>query len=261
MSLGARLSAYWSSFQAELFPWLEEETGPLGERYERFVMVLELVRVETFLPYLNGVPGCPRKDRAALARAFIVKAVFDLATTRALIERLAIDRTLRRLCGWTRVGEVPSEATFSRAFADFSASALPSRLHEALIKNTHEDRLVGHVSRDATAIEVRERPAPKPEKPRRRRGRPRKGEERPKERRRLERQAEMSLPEMLDDLPRACAVGTKRNAKGHQTSWIGYKMHIDVRCTSTWPTARSRSVAFSPPPPCMTVRPPSRWPP
>ena len=107
MSLGARLSAYWSSFQAELFPWLEEETGPLGERYERFVMVLELVRVETFLPYLNGVPGCPRKDRAALARAFIAKAVFDLATTRALIERLAIDRTLRRLCGWTRVGEVP----------------------------------------------------------------------------------------------------------------------------------------------------------
>ncbi len=28
--------------------------------------------------------------------------------------------------------------------------------------------------------------------------------------------------------PRACAVGTKRNAKGHQTSWTGYKMHIDV---------------------------------
>ena len=28
----------------------------------------------------------------------------------------------------------------------------------------------------------------------------------------------MSLPEMIADLPRACDVGTKRNAKGHQES-------------------------------------------
>ena len=35
----------------------------------------------------------------------------------------------------------------------------------------------------------------------RKRGRPRKGEERPREKRRLERQADMSLAEMLADLP------------------------------------------------------------
>ena len=39
---------------------------------------------------------------------------------------------------------------------------------------------------------------------------------------RLERQLTMSLPQMLADLPRACDVGTKRNAKGHTTSWIVY---------------------------------------
>jgi hypothetical protein len=44
----------------------------------------------------------------------------------------------------------------------------------------------------------------------------------------LERQANMSLAEMLSDLPNHCAVGTKRNAKGHTTSWIGYKLHLDV---------------------------------
>ncbi len=33
---------------------------------------------------------------------------------------------------------------------------------------------------------------------------------------------------MLPDLPRACDVGTKRNAKGHTTSWIGYKLHVDT---------------------------------
>src|SRR5271156_4036455 len=33
---------------------------------------------------------------------------------------------------------------------------------------------------------------------------------------------------MVSDLPTHCAVGTKRNAKGHTTSWIGYKLHLDV---------------------------------
>ena len=82
-------------------------------------------------------------------------------------------------------------------------------------------------SRDTT----REKPAPKPKaaKPKRRkRGRPRKGEEQAKEPSRLERQLTMSLPQMLADLPRACDVGTKRNAKGHTTSWIGYKLHVDT---------------------------------
>jgi hypothetical protein len=81
-----------------------------------------------------------------------------LPTTAMLIERLAVDKTLRRLCGWEHRGEVCSEATFSRAFAEFARSALPSRIHEALIKRTYEDRLVGHISRDATAIEAREKP-------------------------------------------------------------------------------------------------------
>ena len=232
MSLRRILSQYWFGLQERLFPALEEAIGPLGERYQSFVAVLEFVRVERFLPHFTGLPGRPREDRAALARAFIAKAVFDLTTTRALIERLAIDRTLRRLCGWNEVREIPSEATFSRAFGGFADSALPSRLHEALIEHTLHDHLVGHLSRDSTAIEGREKPTPKPPqpaKPKRKRGRPRKDEQRPpKQPRRLERQPDMSLPEMIADLPRACDVGTKRNAKGHQESWIGYKLHIDA---------------------------------
>ncbi len=156
--------------------------------------------------------------------------MFDVPTTRALIERLEADKTLRRLCGWSFRGEIPSEATFSRAFAEFSEGALSARLHEALVKQTLGDHLVRHVSRDSTAIEACEKPRPKAkaEKPKRKRGRPRKGEERPKEQRRVERQLKMTLPQMLGDLPKACDVGTKRNSKGHTTSWIGYKLHIDA---------------------------------
>ena len=232
MSLREMLSDYWYAFQQELFPRLESELGPMGERYELFVAVLELVRVEALLPYFRGQVGRPEEDRAALARAFIAKAVFDIPTTRGLIERLEVDGRLCRLCGWSGAGRLPSEATFSRAFSEFAESGLASRLHETLIARTMDGHLVEHISRDATAIEAREKPAPKPKaakpKRRRKRGRPRKGEARAKEPSRLERQLTMSLPQMLADLPRACDVGSKRNAKGHTTSWIGYKLHVDT---------------------------------
>ncbi len=169
---------------------------------------------------MAGGPGRPPEDRRALARAFLAKAVFDVPTTRALIERLQIDVPVRRLCGWTRAGAVPSEATFSRAFA---ASGLPERLHASLVAKTLGHRLVGHISRDATAIPAREKATLKPPPPKRKRGRPRKGEKRPPHRR-LERQQGMTLA----DLPLACDVGTKRNAKGYKESWTGYKLYIDA---------------------------------
>lgn len=255
MSLRETLIGYWLHVQHELLPWLDDAVGPLGEPHRQLVNVLGLARIEAFVPSFAGLPGRPLSERAALARAFVAKAVFNFPTTRLLIDMLAADKTLRRLCGWQRVGEVPSEATFSRAFAGFAETALPSRLHEALIKESHADRLVGHISRDSTAIEAREKPVAKPEQPapvKHRRGRPRKGEVRPPPPvRRIERQVGMDLAEMLADLPRHCDVGAKRNAKGHQETWIGYKLHIDtadgeipVSCVLTAASVHDSQVAI-----------------
>ena len=233
MSLKETLSTYWLHIQEELLPWLNDTTcGPLNEHHKQLISVLGMARIEAFLPGWPGLPGRPLSERSAVARAFVAKAVFNFSTTRLLIEILSADKTLRRLCGWQRAGEVPSEATFSRAFAAFAASALPSRLHAALIQETHADRLVGHISRDSTAIEAREKPAksnkPAPD-PKHKRGRPRKGENRPiPPPSRIERQRGMTLAAMLADLPRARDVGAKRNAKGYQETWIGYKLHIDT---------------------------------
>ena len=230
MSLRDTLSIYWLTIQGNLFPWLEEELGPLTEKQQQLVTVLEMVRLEAFLRHWFGVVGRPLSDRAALARSFVAKAVYQIKTTKMLIDRLGSDRSLRQICGWERKGQIPSESTFSRAFSEFAESELPSRVHEALIVKTHKDRLVGHISRDSTAIEVREKPikTEKSEKPKRKPGRPKKGEEQPKEEKRLERQPRMSLLQMLADLPRQCNVGTKRDSKGYKTSWIGYKLHVDV---------------------------------
>jgi hypothetical protein len=256
MSLKETLSTYWVHVQEELLPWLNDTTcGPLNEHHKQLVSVLGMARIDAFLPGWPGLPGRPLSERSALARAFVAKAVFNFPTTRLLIEMLSADKTLRRLCGWQRAGEVPSEATFSRVFAEFATSALPSRLHEALIQDTHADRLIGHISRDSTAIEAREKPAKsdKPAaEPKRQRGRPRKGEIRPAPQpSRIERQHGMTLTAMLADLPRACDVGAKRNAKGHQESWIGYKLHIDtadgeipVSCVLTAASVHDSQVAI-----------------
>ena len=89
-----------------------------------------------------------------MARAFVTKMVYDMATTRILLDRLQTDPTVRRICGWERKEEVPSESTFSRAFAEFADSRLPERVHQALIEQHLGEQVVGHISRDSTAIEA-----------------------------------------------------------------------------------------------------------
>jgi hypothetical protein len=227
----ATLSQTWFMVQTSLFPWLTEELGPLTEKQQELVTTLELMRIEEFIGSSRGYPGRPPQDRTAIARAFVAKMVYNLSTTRALLDRLETGISLRRICGWERKNDVPDEWTFSRAFAGFSESRLPERVHEAFIKKSYQGETVGHNSRDATAIEAREKPLKKEpvENVAAKRGRPKQGEERVKPLTRIEKQANgMSLDEMLDDLPKACDVGTKKNSKGYKVSWIGYKLHLDV---------------------------------
>lgn len=129
-----------------------------------------------------------------------------------------------------RVSDIPEEWTFSRAFAEFSNSQLPERVHESFIKKHYKGEIVGHNSRDSTAIDAREKPLKKEtvKQAPKKRGRPKKGDVRIKKPTRIERQAAgMNLSDMLDDLPKSCDVGTKKNAKGYKTSWTGYKFPID----------------------------------
>ena len=227
------LSNIWNRFQASLFPWLQEELGELTGKQQQLIEVLEIAQIETHLPYVGQVPGRPPEDRCAIARAFVAKAVYHLPTTEMLLDQLKSDITLRRICGWEKKQDIPSRATFSRAFAEFAESQLAERVHAAIIDTHLGNQLIGHICRDSTAITAREKPEKKAVKaeaiPPKKRGRPKKGEERIKEPTRLEKQsAGMSLTEMKDDLPTACNVGTKRNSKGYKTSWIGYKLHIDA---------------------------------
>jgi transposase len=226
------LSTIWNRFQTTLFPWLREQLGDFTSKQQQLIEVLEITQIEAHIPYTGRGRGRPSKDRRAIARAFIAKAVYNMSTTEILLDRLESDIKLRRVCGWEQIRDLPSRSTFSRAFAEFAEYELTQKAHAQIIDDYLGEQLIGHISRDSTSIHAREKPEEKKavEKQRaKKRGRPKKGEERIKEPTRIEKQfAGMSIAAMKSDLPTACNVGTKKSSKGYKTSWIGYKLHIDA---------------------------------
>lgn len=226
------------AFQQSLFPRLEEELGPLSPAMRLLSAVLSLVPAATLASTRRAATGRPPRDRAALAAAFLAKAVFNLATTRQLIDRLKHDRALRQLCGWRHAKQIPSESKFSRAFAQFAAIQLPQRLQEAFVATTQHNRLIGHIARDSTAISARERAseAVLEQKRQAKKQKAAKSRKKPKQRKakaadrgtRIQRQRHQSTEEMVAALPKLCDIGTKKNSQGHQNHWHGYKLHIDV---------------------------------
>jgi hypothetical protein len=232
--------------QEDLFPVLQTVTGPLSGQMQLLVSVISLAPLGRLLSARRAVTGRPAKDRAALATAFMAKAILNIPTTRDLIGRLRVDEALRQCCGWSTVQALPHESKFSRAFAEFAQTQLPQQLHEAVIAATQQQRLIGHIARDSTAIPVRERypeteqqkaakaARQKAKKSGGRRGRKKgskggfvraKAAERGT---RIQRQRHQKLARQLKDLPQHCDTGVKKNTKGHEQYWRGYKLHLDV---------------------------------
>lgn len=244
--------------QVDLFPILQTYfSDPMTDKQKRLITILEILQVEDYVktPELQWM-GRKLVDRYAIARAFVAKAVYRFPTTRALMEGLDTMPNLRGICGFSgrgfrtvkkarrengeliveRVQEstLPSEATFSRAFAEYSASELGDRVLNAMVTLHLSDQLIGHVSRDSTAIKGNEKPVkmkvkeetvaqkPKPK------GRPKKGEVRNKKERRLDRQVGQTASAAIGELPAVCTVGAKKNAQGYKETWIGYKLHVDT---------------------------------
>jgi hypothetical protein len=256
-SLLQLLSQYGNLLQTEIFPVLQEGTEEWDESHRQFVRILSLLHLDRFTESQYG-PGRPPASRANIARAFVAKAVLGIPQTKSLRERLVNDGVLRGLCGWQHAKDVPGKWTFSRAFQEFSRSELPQRVHATLIEQAYQGRLVGHISRDATSVEVREKAQPKPaiasKQPSRKKNR------RPEEMSRIERQAlpGTTLAQMLEELPRGCDKGCKTNSKGSKDWWVGYKLHMDVAdghvpisCILTSASVHDSQVAI--PLACMTA--------
>jgi len=238
MNLVERVSWLKTKIQEDLFPHLRKcFEDPTTEKQKQLIMVLEIVQVERHIKsHLTQWMGRPLQDRYSIARAFVAKSAYNYPTTKALKEALHTMPNLRMICGFVKRNDIPSESTFSRAFSEFAKSELGDKVHKALIDEHLSEQIIGHISRDATAIEGNEKPAKKTldkeeiKVESRKRGRPKKGEirEDKKEDKRLDKQVNQTPVEALKEIPTVCDIGCKTNAQGYKETWIGYKFHVDT---------------------------------
>ena len=226
MKLTEKVSWLMGRLQRSLFPSLEQCcVSPLSEQEKHLVKILEIIEIERHIPRSRQWTGRPAAERRAIGLSYVAKAVFGYPHTRSLINELHGRPNLRLICGFPKEQDVPSESTFSRAFAEFAKHGLGTVLHDDLVQVYLQDELIGHVSRDSTAIIGREKAAKKQKrvKVRRKRGRPAKGEHRPLlEAKRLDRLVQQEPAVAIAELPTACTRGTKRNAKGYprKLDWL-----------------------------------------
>ena len=246
--------------QRELGQWASSLELPLTPVHQRIVQTLDWLDMDTLLGYVGKAVGRPERSRVALAHAFVAKAILGFEQTSQLRSRLAVDTVLRRLLGFESNRPLPSEATFSRAFAEFARTGLAAKAHEALIRQHLGSVVIGHIARDATAIHARERAqysaaetaalnaskAAKADKAPKRRGRPPAGSsktDKAKPRSRIPAQLLQTPSQALSELPQLCNKGKKRNAQGNFNTWVGYKLHLDVACCGVPITAALTSAS------------------
>jgi hypothetical protein len=93
MKLNEAVSWFMGTLQRNLIPRLEEcGERPLTEQERQLVSILELVHIERFVVRPAQRFGRKPRERQALARAFVGKAVYNHPHTRAPL----------RLCGLRR---------------------------------------------------------------------------------------------------------------------------------------------------------------
>ena len=99
-----KLSQIWFEVQGVLFPFIEKQAKePLTEKLKQLVTTLELIRIEEKIRIPKYWHGQFPRNRQQIARAFVAKAIYNMDTTRALIDRLKISPALRRICGWEQI--------------------------------------------------------------------------------------------------------------------------------------------------------------
>ena len=238
--LKVKLDCFKNLTQMELFQNIDESMGALSEDQATFIEHYAFIRrnVRGLFPHTN-LTGRPAASRESILKLFFMKAFLNLPTTKAARALVLCAYSWRRVCGFESTGEVPSESTLSRAFAEFSRINAIASIHSGLLKACVKETrtLLCNVSNDSTEIEAREHGVPKEKKPpagtsavrgRGRKSKAEKGNTPPPEPSNLERQSAASLEENLSRIPGQCDWGRKSNSKGKIEQWCGYKLHIGV---------------------------------
>lgn len=199
--------------------------------HKAFLEVIRLLDMEKYEEKRYGQGGRPLYTRMGILKACMAKSFFRYESNAALRKTLLNDRNLRVICGFDKV---PSESVFSRVLSEFAEKNITEEMFNEVIKEYLKEKIIGHISRDSTAIIGREKVHNKKkdvkiEKKKRKRGRPRKGETKEEKKlKRLARQIRQKAGQAIKEIDKEAAWGCKKNSQGNVSYWKGYKLHLDV---------------------------------
>ncbi|MBR3222581.1 MAG: transposase [Kiritimatiellae bacterium] len=155
-----RLGRHWNTIQAYLIPGIEDDIGELGEDLKRFTQTCELlINDAMFAKHRWCGNGRPPHSRVSLFKAYILKAMRNYPYTTTLIAAIRESPSIRRLCGWESVSDIPHESQFSRAFRDFAGDDIGSKALAGCLREHLGRNGVMHASHDSSQIVAREKGA------------------------------------------------------------------------------------------------------
>ena len=76
------ISRIWQNIQQYLFPMLNEEIGPLNDKQQKFVAVMELIEIGNVLRPFEWIGnGRKPRERLSLLKCFIAKSRANFKTS------------------------------------------------------------------------------------------------------------------------------------------------------------------------------------
>ena len=148
------------NLESSLFPILKEELRleELSHKEQKLIKILDFAQIEKNITVVS-ITNTP-KHREEIARAFIAKSVYNIQTTRDLIDRLKNDRTLRVLCGW-RYKTIFQVSLNLVEYLKLSELKIAQKTHEQFVKGVSKRYTLFYNASDATKIPLREKPVKK----------------------------------------------------------------------------------------------------
>ena len=206
-----RLGRHWNTIQSYLIPGIEDDIGELSEELKTFMEICKLLIDERmFAKHRWCGNGRPPSSRISMFKAYILKAMRNHPYTKTQISAVKESPTIRRLCGWESVADIPDKSQFSRTFREFAKDDIGSKALDACLAEYLGRNGIMHGSHDSSEIEAREKSVTRPKSA--------VESEKPSETR-IERQQRQNADANFEELPTECDWGCKRNSQGKIEKW------------------------------------------
>ncbi len=208
------------------------ETLDIQEKYQEIFSPVQMHKLVNLFSKNTTVGHPVDINYAAVIRSIMARFYEKIDTQKALISRLNSDLRFKLSLGFLYSEPVPSEATYSRVMKTLSQNLeLLEEINVDFLQIIQDefDIFEENVAYDATAIEARTKHK-KTENPRL-----------PA----TQDQRKMSTEEILATIPTYPSWGVKKNSKGKNTYWFGYKATLAVTTQSQYILQMLISSAFT----------------